>query len=86
VIEPTLKKQYMNTRQNDFNELGRMWSNAKSYGERQMIEKTAQKISRESGEVKSMREALFKAHRQGNIGNIKDIHDIVSKKSKYQNE
>jgi accessory colonization factor AcfC len=72
------------TRQHDLNELRKAWKNASSF-HRKLIERTANRISKESGEVKSMREALIKEHRQGNRENIKDIHDIVSKKLKYQN-
>ena len=53
---------------------------------RVLIEKTAQRIRREDGKIKSMRESLIKEHRKGNTENIKDIHDIVSKNKEYQNE
>jgi len=52
---------------------------------KKIIEKAGAKIRRESGEVKAMRQALLKEHRQGRTDNIKDIHEIVKKKTKYQN-
>jgi hypothetical protein len=92
--KPTSKKQYdknkleriylMNNRQHDLNDLRRAWYKADPIG-RKIIENNASKITKESGEIRSMRDALIKEHRQGNRENIKDIHDIVSKKLKYQN-
>ena len=52
---------------------------------KKIIEKAGAKIRRESRDVKIMREALLREHKQGRIGNIKDIHDVVSRKPKYQN-
>lgn len=46
---------------------------------RKMAHETAMKIGKESGRIKSMREALVKEHRAGNIENIKDIHDYIQK-------
>lgn len=50
---------------------------------RQTLRHTINKISNESGAVKSMREALVRAHRDGNKSEIKDIHEFVKGKEKY---
>ena len=51
---------------------------------RQSARESLSKISNETRAVKSMRESLIKEHRQGRVENVKDIHEIVKKKSKYQ--
>jgi hypothetical protein len=53
---------------------------------RKLIHRTIQIISNESGAIRSMREALIKAHRSGDVFEVKDIHDFVKNKEKYQNE
>lgn len=50
---------------------------------RRSIERSIQTIKNESVIVRSMREALVKAHRSGNVDNIKDIHDFIKGKEKY---
>lgn len=45
--------------------------------QRELINKTAQKIMHESKATRDMREALVREHRKGATGNIKDIHEIV---------
>jgi hypothetical protein len=72
------------TRQADLNYLREAHKVASPFVKK-MIEQSANKIRKESQDVKSMREALIREHRQGNQGNIKDIHEIVAKKAKYQN-
>ena len=52
-------------------------------GVRQNIQHTINKIRNESGSVRSMREALIKAHRSGNVENIRDVHDFIKGKEKY---
>lgn len=44
------------------------------------------RIRRESGKVQSMREALIKAHRDGNRAEIADIHDFVERHVEYKND
>jgi len=53
---------------------------------RRIVNETGSRIAKESGKIRSMREALIKAHRRGEIENIKDIHDYISKKSDYRND
>lgn len=52
-------------------------------GRRQNIRHTISKINNESGAIRSMRESLVKAHREGNTANIKDIHEFIKGKDKY---
>ena len=52
--------------------------------QRKQIEETARKISKESGIVNSMRKRLIKEHRAGRVENVKDIHDFIHNKTKYQ--
>jgi flagellin-specific chaperone FliS len=73
------------TRIHDLHELRKVWSNTKDPTVRLMIEKAGNKIRKESGIIKSMRERLVKEHRQGNTQNVKDIHDFIKNKLKYQN-
>ncbi len=72
------------TRIHDLQELRKAWYQAKDPSEKQAIERAGEKIQKETGKIKSMREALINAHRQGNKGNIKDIHDIVEHKEDYR--
>ncbi len=43
------------------------------------------KIRNESPKVKSMRAALLKAHQDGNVEEINDIREFVSRRNDYQN-
>lgn len=43
------------------------------------------KLNSESAKVRDMREALVRAHREGNKAEIADIHDFVSKHGDYRN-
>jgi len=74
----------MDTRQHDLNYLRKAWSNAKDH-ERRIIEKAGDKIRKESRAIKEMRQRLVMEHRQGNVENIKDIHDYIRDKQRYQN-
>jgi hypothetical protein len=75
----------MNTRQYDLEHLRKSYQQTNDPLMRKVIENAGRKIRNETREVKAMREALIKEHRNGNNGNIKDIHDIVAHKRKYQN-
>lgn len=55
----------------------------KSSERRDSIKRTISRINNESPQVKSMRESLVKAHRDGNQENIKDIHDYIKGKKGY---
>ncbi len=75
----------MNTRSHDLEQLRSEYRTASS-DDRRRIAETAFKISKEGRKIHSMREALLKAHRSGNIANIKDIHEYVQNKKGYKNE
>ena len=66
----------------DLNELVKARETESDPERRRNINDTISKVANESGAVSSMREALIKAHREGNVDNIKDIHDYISNKSK----
>jgi len=68
----------------DLNELVKARETESDPERRRNINDTISKVANESGAVSSMREALIKAHREGNVDNIKDIHDYISNKSKYR--
>ena len=72
----------MNTRKHDLEQLRQDYKSADGRT-RKEIERTAQKIRKESGIVNSMRESLIKEHRAGRIGNVKDIHAFIHNKKKY---
>lgn len=61
-----------------------MYHRATSDSMRRNIYETALRIRNESGAVKEMREALIRAHRDGDIDEIKDIHDYIRNKDKYK--
>jgi len=44
------------------------------------------RLNKESAAVRSMREALVKAHRDNNKDEIADIHDFVERHDRYRNE
>ena len=43
------------------------------------------RIAKESGKIRSMREALVKEHRKGNTENVRDIHEYIKNKIEYIN-
>lgn len=69
-------------RQEDLNDLMRQYEKA-SPKRRIYLSKVIDKIKHESASVRNMRSALIKAHRSGNIDEIKDTHDFIEKKDKY---
>jgi hypothetical protein len=52
--------------------------------QRSKLKEQLNRIQFESYKVKSMREALIKAHREGNQEEINDIRDFVSRRNDYQ--
>jgi len=50
---------------------------------RRQAETARYQINNESRKVKSMREALVKAHRKRDINEVKDIHDFIRNKEEY---
>ena len=73
-------------RQHDLQELNRLRQTADTPLERKRIEASIDNIRHEDGAIKSMRESLIKEIRQGNTANVRDIHEYVAKKRKYQND
>lgn len=75
---------FMSTgRDADLNELVRLRESESNPETIRNIDHTINKVANESGAVRSMREALIRAHRNGDVENIKDIHDSIRNKSKY---
>jgi len=72
-------------REQDITELYREMSRTSDPGVRESLRRTISLIKNESGSVRSMREALLKAHRSGDIDEIKDIHEFIKAKSQYKN-
>lgn len=70
-------------RYHDITELYRLQSRESNPSIRQTIQRTIQTIKNESGLIRSMREKLIKAHRNGDIKEVKDIHDFIKGKSEY---
>jgi len=68
----------MNTREPDLEQLRKAWQTDVEH--REEIERTAHKIANEDKYIKDMREALVKAHREGDVDEIKDIHEIMKDK------
>jgi hypothetical protein len=50
---------------------------------RRDLQHTIQIIRNETGLIRSMRESLLKAHRNGDVKEIKDIHDYIQGKERY---
>lgn len=75
-----------NSRAYDFQELAKEARTNPDPGARKAAVIAMDQLKKESKDVTSMREALIKAHRQGNQSEIKDIQDIVKSKKKYQHE
>jgi len=76
----------MSTREEDIQELKLDRERARSSSERKKIDEAGSRISKESEKVKSMREALIKARRQGNTAEVRDINEFVRTHKDYQNE
>ena len=51
---------------------------------RKNIYDAAMKIRNESARVRAMREALIRAHRNGDVQEVKDIHDYIQNKIEYK--
>jgi len=73
-------------RTEDIKELYHQIGRESNTSRRESLRRTINMIKNESGAISSMREALVKAHREGNTGNIKDIHERVGKDLKYRND
>jgi len=73
------------TRSADLQQLRREYKETKDRGLKKAIRETGERIRKEDRDIKSMRERLIKEHRKGNIENIKDIHEFIKDKSRYQN-
>lgn len=69
-------------RQHDLQELFKEYKTA-SPARKIVLSKIIHKLQHESKDVTSMRSSLIRAHRSGNIDEIKDIHDYTEGKHKY---
>lgn len=76
----------MNTREHDLQHLREAHAHSTNKRERELIVEAGNKIKKESGLVRSMRESLLKEHRKGKTDNVKEIHEYIKGKDKYQNE
>jgi len=70
-------------RHEDIRELYRELEREQNPGTRENIRNTILILKNESGLIRSMREALVRAHRNGDTREIKDIHDYIKGKEKY---
>jgi hypothetical protein len=73
-------------RSHDITELYKDLSRERNPIMRENLKRSIRAIKNESGSIRSMRESLIKAHRRGDYKEVKDIHDFISKKQKYQND
>lgn len=71
------------TRSHDYDVL-REASNSPDPNVRRQAQVAMERIKHEGYKVKSMREALLRAQRDGNVDEIKDINDFVLSHSDYQ--
>jgi hypothetical protein len=72
-------------RLNDLETLNKALKNAPP-GQVVRVQKTIHNILNESPIQKSMREALIRASRNGDLQEMKDIREYVASHKKYQNE
>lgn len=70
-------------RTDDILELYRLLNREPHKEVRDKIKESIKLVKNEDGAIRSMRESLLKAHRNGDVDEIKDIHDFISKKRKY---
>lgn len=75
-----------NNRASDFHELAKEARTNPDPNARQLAARAMEDLKRESKPIRDMRESLIRAHRRGEEGEIKDIHDIVKSKRKYRHE
>jgi len=76
----------MNTRKADLDQLRREYTQTRDPGLKKAISEAARKISKEGRLIESMRERLIDEHRRGNMDNVKDIHEFIKNKERYQNK
>lgn len=55
-----------------------------SSNHRSKLKQQLNSIQFESSKIKSMREALIKAHRDGRVEEVNDIRDFVNRRNDYQ--
>lgn len=73
-------------RETDLQILDEMLSKEKDFKKRVKLKQIMNHIIFEGKWKKSMREALIRASRNGDVDEIKDIHDFIQGKQHYQNE
>jgi hypothetical protein len=72
---------YKDGREYDLNELRAV--RTKDPTLKRIVGEAGQNIAKESGRVRSMREALIREHRAGRTENVKEIHRDIMKRSDY---
>lgn len=72
-------------RQADLDYLLKMRRSA-SRGQIKEIDEAIEAIANESGLIRSMRERLIKEMRAGRPENVRDIHEYIKNKQRYNNE
>lgn len=73
-------------RQNDLQALDRMLGKERDFKKRVKIKQIMNHIINEGSLKRSMREALIRASRNGDVDEIKDIHDFIQGDDRYNNE
>ena len=87
IIDRTRRSSTLrNSRSFDYHELKREAKTNPDPGARALAYRAMEEIKLESKDIKNMRESLIRAHRRGEKDEVKDIHDIVAHKKKYQHE
>lgn len=72
-------------RSHDIIELYRELDRTSDPGVKESLKRTISLIKNESGSIRSMRESLVRAHRNGDMDEVKDIHEYIKNKSQYSN-
>lgn len=75
----------MDNRKDDLEFLRKSYKETNNPGLKRIIRESALKIGKETKAIRDMRERLVKEHRKNNVENIKDIHEYIKNKEKYQN-
>lgn len=78
----------LNDRSHDYRELEEQLAKTRDPQERTKIMRAMEIIRKEQSnpKINAMREALIRAKRNGNMEEIKDIHEFIRNKQEYKNE
>lgn len=87
IIDRTRRSSTLrHSRSFDYHELLKQAKTNPDPGARALASRAAEEIRLESKDIRNMRESLIRAHRRGEKDEVKDIHEIVAHKKKYQHE